>query len=95
MIDIKKQPSDGPITLIRAATCFELTEYEKKKLEKIEERAQQNKLEAIRVDGIKMPIDRETKTALIDLDLQSLAHKDKIDSNDINPDSVFFIKCEL
>ena len=98
MINIQKQ-QDKPITIIRAATGHELTEYEKKKLAKIEEGAQQNKIEAVRVDGVKMPIDPETKTVLIDLNLKdnlkNLAFKSMINSTDIDPEDLFFIKCEL
>jgi hypothetical protein len=94
MLNIQKQ-QDTPIAVIRAASGYELTEYEKKKLANIEAGAQQNTIEAIRVNGVKAPIDYETKTALIDLNLKNLAFKNTINSDDIDPDALFFIKCEL
>ena len=93
MIKIQKQQKEGPITVIRAASGNELTNYEKQKLSGIEENAQQNKIEAIKVNGKRAPIDADTKTA--QLDLGGLAFKSAITQNDLATDELFFIKCEL
>ena len=45
-----KRPEEKPIIVIRTATPHELSTYEKWKLENIEEGAQVNKLEMIRVE---------------------------------------------
>jgi hypothetical protein len=95
MIDVQKQQKNKSIAVIRAATGYELSEYEKKKLEKVEEGAQKNKIESIRVDGVRVPIDSATKTALIDLNLKDLAFKSAIGPKDIDQEDTFFIKCEL
>ena len=100
MIKVQKQQQNNPLTVIRAASGNELTNYEKNKLAGIEERAQQNKIEAIRVNISDTPvankrvqIDADTKTAHIDLG--SLAFKSAITENELNSNELFFIKCEL
>lgn len=94
MINIQSK-QNTPITVIRAASGSELTEYEKKKLNTVEEYAQQNKIEIIKVDGKRATIDSETKTANINLNLKNLAFKSAITSEDVDSNSLFFIKCEL
>jgi hypothetical protein len=93
MITVKKQPQNKPIAVIRAATGNELTNYEKKKLAGIEENAQQNKINAIRVNGESVPVDHETKVA--DIKLGDLAFKSVITSDDFDTNEYIFIKCEL
>jgi len=94
MIEVQKQQqTNNSITVIRPASSKELTEFEKNKLAEIEERAQRNKIEAIRVNGERVKVDEETKTADIKLGLGDLAFKNVISSNDL--DGYFFIKCEL
>ena len=82
-----------PITLIRAASGHELSTYEKWKLSSVEEYAQQNKLEAIKVNGARVPIDPDTKTAQINLG--DLAFKSVVSPTDLNEDALFFINCAL
>ena len=92
MIKIQTQEST-PITVIRAASGSELTEYEKKKLASIEELAQQNKIEAIKVNGKRATIDPETKVAQINVG--DLAFKSTVSPRDIDTGELFFIRCSL
>lgn len=92
MIKVQKQ-QNNPITVIRAASGNELSNYEKQKLASIEEKAQQNKLEAFKVNGTRVPIDPETKTA--NLKVGDLAFKNTVNSNDIDSNELFFIRCSL
>ena len=92
MIDIRK-PAQKPIVVIRAASGYELSNYEKRKLATIEDNAQENKIEVIKINDRVLPIDVENKEVRIDLG--KLAEKDKITSNEISQEDLFFIKCEL
>ena len=92
MIKIQTQ-ENNPITVIRAATGNELTDYEKKKLADIEELAQKNKLEVIKINGKRVDIDKETKTAQIAVG--DLAFKSTVSPDDLDGNKWFFIKCEL
>ena len=89
-----KRPEEKPIIVIRTATPHELSTYEKWKLENIEEGAQVNKLEMIRVET---PSKKEAyasidnKTARIELG--ELALKSKITAEDISPEELFLIEC--
>ena len=91
-----KRPEEKPIVVIRTATPHELSNYEKWKLENIEEGAQVNKLEMIRVET---PSKKEAfssienKTARIELG--ELALKSKVTSEDISPEELFLIECSL
>jgi hypothetical protein len=93
MIKVQKQQKNNPITVIRAASGNELTNYEKQKLASIEENAQENKIEVISVNGQRATIDPETKIAQISLG--SLAFKNTISSNDFDNNELFFIRCDL
>lgn len=93
MIKIQKQQST-PLTVVRAATANELSEYEKTKLASVEEKAQQNKIEAIEVDGKRAKINKETKTATVDLGLGNLAFR-KVAKHKLDTDDLLFIKCEI
>ena len=93
MIKVQKQQQTGPVTVIRAASGNELTNYEKKKLASIEENAQENKIEAIRVNGTRAAIDPDTKIA--DITLGNLVFKNTITQDDLDPNECFFIRCEL
>ena len=93
MIKIQKQQQNAPLTVIRAASGNELTNYEKKKLATIEDNAQQNKIESIKVNGKRAVIDPDTKAAHIELG--GLAFKSAITSSELDTDELFFIKCEL
>jgi hypothetical protein len=92
MIKVQKQQQNAPVTVIRAATGNELTNYEKKKLANIEENAERNVIEAIRINGTRATVD-ENKVA--DFKLGTLVFKDNISQSDINPNEYFFIRCEL
>jgi hypothetical protein len=91
-----RRPKEKPIVVIRTATPHELSSYEKWKLENIEEGAQVNKLEMIKVVT---PSKKDTfasienKTAKIELG--DLALKNKVTSKDISPEELFLIECAL
>jgi hypothetical protein len=91
-----KRPEEKPIVVIRTATPHELSNYEKWKLEHIEEGAQVNKLEMIRVETPSKKeafASIENKTAKIELG--DLALKNKVTSKDISPEELFLIECAL
>lgn len=92
MIEIKK-PVEKPIVIIRSATGNELTNYEKRKLANIEDNAQENRIEAIKVNGQKLPIDPENKE--VSLNLGKIAFKSAITPEDMTSEELFLIKCEL
>lgn len=83
---------ERPMVLIRAATGYELTKYERYKLANIEEEAQVNKLESISVNGVPITID-SAKNA--DIELGNLAFKSEVEPEDVSLQELFFIKCEL
>ena len=91
-----RRPEKKPIVVIRTATPHELSNYEKWKLENIEEGAQVNKLETVRVvtpSNKEAFASIENKTAR--LELGELALKTKITSEDISPEELFLIECTL
>lgn len=92
MIEIRK-PTQKPIVVIRAATGNELSNYEKRKLANIEDNAQENKIEVIRVNNQRLQIDPINKE--VKIDLGNLAFKSKVTPEDLSADELFFIKCEL
>lgn len=92
MFDVRK-PSKKPIVVIRAATGNELSNYEKRKLANIEDNAQENKIEVIRVNDQRLQVDPINKEVRIDLG--NLAFKSKVTPGDLSADELFFIKCEL
>lgn len=92
MFDVRK-PTKKPIVVIRAATGNELSNYEKRKLANIEDNAQENKIEVIRVNNQQLQIDPINKEVRIDLG--NLAFRSKVTPNDLSADELFFIKCEL
>lgn len=92
MIEIRK-PTKKPVVVIRAATGNELSNYEKRKLANIEENAQENKIEVIRLNDQRLQIDPINKE--VKIDLGGLAFKSKVTPNEISADELFFIKCEL
>ena len=95
MFEIRR-PEEKPIVVIRTATPHELSNYEKWKLENIEEGAQVNKLEVIRIET---PSKKEAfssienKTAIIELG--ELALKSEITPENISPEELFLIECAL
>ena len=91
-----KRPEEKSIVVIRTATPQELSNYEKWKLENIEEGAQVNKLEMIRVETPSkkeafVSIDNKTAT----IELGELAVKDKITAKEISTEELFLIECAL
>ena len=92
MFDLQR-PKQKPMVIIRAATGNELSNYEKRKLANIEERAQENKIEVIRVNDKRLPIDPLNKE--VKIELGELASQDKVKPDDISTQDLFFIKCEL
>jgi hypothetical protein len=92
MFDVRK-PKQKPIVVIRAATGHELSNYEKRKLANIEENAQENKIEVIRVNNQVLKIDPLNKE--VKIDLGDLAFKQKVTPAEISSEDLFFIKCEL
>ena len=92
MFDVRK-PNQKPIVIIRAATGSELSSYEKHKLANIEENAQENKIEVIKINNQKLQIDPLNKEVRIELG--NLAFKQKVAPEDMSADELFFIKCEL
>ena len=93
MIKIQNQQKAKTATVIRTASERELSEYEKNKLASIEECAQQNKLEAIRINGNRIQIDSDTKTA--NINVGDLAFKSVVSSDDLDSGELFFIRCSL
>lgn len=91
-----KRPEEKPIVVIRTASPQELSNYEKWKLENIEEGAQVNKLEMIRVET---PSKKEAFASIQDkvakIELGELALKDKITAKDISLEEMFLIECAL
>ena len=92
MLKIQKQQNTA-VSPIRSATARELSNYEKNKLANIEEQAQQNKLEVIRLNGNRVPIDPETKSA--NIKVGDLAFKSTVAPSDLNSSELFFIRCSL
>jgi hypothetical protein len=95
MFEVKKR-EEKPIVVIRTATPHELSKYEKWKLENIEEGAQVNKLEMVRVmtpSKKEAFASIENKTAQIELG--ELALKNRITPEDISPEELFLIECAL
>ncbi len=91
-----KRPEEKSIVVIRTATPQELSNYEKWKLENIEEGAQVNKLEMIRVETPSKKdafVSIENKTAKIELG--ELALKSKITAEEVSPEELFLIECVL
>ena len=75
--DIPKH-KQNPITLIRTASSHELSSYEKAKLANIEEDAQENKIESIKINDKRLQIDADNKE--VNITLGELAFRDNIDT---------------
>lgn len=93
MIKIQKQQQPVPTSTIRTASEAEISKYEKDKLASIEEHAQQNRIEVIRLNGARVPIDRDTKT--VNINVGDMAFKSTITSEDVDNNELFFIRCSL
>ena len=92
MFDVKKS-RQKPIVVIRSASGYELSMYEKRKLASIEENAQENRIESIRVNDKRLPVDGINKEVVINLG--DLANKDTIGPKELSPNELFLINCEL
>jgi hypothetical protein len=92
MLEIKR-PTHKPVVVIRAASGHELSNYEKNKLANIEENAQVNKIESIRINGKRVQIDAAEKEARINVG--SLAFKNEVTPKELSSSELFFITCEL
>jgi hypothetical protein len=92
MIEIRK-PVQKPIVVIRAATGNELSNYEKRKLANIEDNAQENKIEVIRLNGKRLEIDPLNKE--VEINLGVLSTKDEVTPDELSDDDLFWIKCEI
>ena len=92
MIDIRK-PNKNSVVVIRAATGNELSNYEKRKLANIEDNAQVNKIEVIKVNNKVLQIDPMNKE--VKIDLGNLAFKSSVGPKELSSEELFFIKCEL
>jgi predicted metalloprotease with PDZ domain len=88
-----RKPKEKPAVLIRSASGHELSEYEKNKLANIEDNAQENKIESIKLNDQRLQIDKVNKEVTINLG--DLAFKSKITAEDLDTNEIFFIKCEL
>ena len=95
MFEVKRSEKK-PITIIRTATPHELSTYEKWKIENIEEGAQVNKLEMIKIDT---PTKKEVYASIEDktakLELGDLALKNRIAPDDVSLEELFIIQCAL
>lgn len=95
MFEIRRQ-EESPITVIRAASAYELSNYEKQKLTNIEDGAQVNVLEMVKIETPSKKeayANIENKTAKIALG--ELAIKNEITSEDISSEELFLIECSL
>ena len=93
MIKLQAQQNRTPTSIIRPVSEREMLDHEKRKLASIEENAQQNKLEVIRINGNRVPIDSDTKTA--NIKVGDLAFKSVITESDLDSKELFFIRCSL
>lgn len=92
--DVRK-PNTKPLVVIRAASAHELSTYEKYKLQNIEENAQENKIELIKLDinGKHLPTSISNKEVVIELG--ELALQNKISPRELSSEELFFINCTL
>lgn len=91
-----RRPKKKPIVVIRTATPQELSDYEKWKIKNIEEGAQVNKIEAVRI----MTSSNKEVFASIDdkiatIELGDIALKSKVAPEDLSPEELFLIECSL
>jgi len=92
MLEIRR-PEKKPVVVIRAASGHELSTYEKRKLSQIDDKAQENKIEVIKLNGKQLQIDAENKEVCIDVG--ELAFKDAVKPDDLSANDLFLIKCAL
>jgi ABC-type Zn uptake system ZnuABC Zn-binding protein ZnuA len=94
MFDVNK-PKQKPTAIIRSATAGELSEYQKRKLDGIEENAQENKIEMVNlsVDGAARRLEPVNKE--ITIDVGKLATKSTITPADVASEELFYITCDI
>ena len=92
MIEIRR-PEKKSVVVIRAASGNELSNYEKRKLSQIEDKAHENKIEVIKLNGNQLQIDAENKEVRIDVG--ELAFRDSVKPDDLSASDLFLIKCAL
>lgn len=91
-----KRPEEKPVIVIRAATPQEFSNYEKWKLGNIEEGAQVNKLEMIKVETpSKKEVFASVDNKIAKIELGELSLKSKVAPEDISPKELFIIECAL
>jgi hypothetical protein len=92
--DVRK-PNKNPVVVIRSASAHELSNYEKFKLQNIEENAQENKIEMIKLDinGKKVHTSISNKEAVIELG--ELALHNEVVPSVLSKDELFIIDCAL
>jgi hypothetical protein len=88
-------PKNKSVVVIRTASAHELTNYEKHKLKTIEENAQENKIESIKlnINGKELFAGIANKEAVIHIG--DLALRNQISPADIDTNETFFINCAL
>ena len=95
MFEVKKSAKKS-IIVIRTATPKELSNYEKWKLRNVEEGAQVNKFETIKIET---PSKKEAfctiENKVAKIELGDLALKDRITPEEISPEDLFLIECAL
>lgn len=91
MFDVQR-PEPIRTAVIRAASSYELSEYERNKLAGIEENAQENKLEFVSLNGRRLPVDSTNKE--VNIELGTMAMQDEI-TPDLVSEDTFFIQCAL
>ena len=92
MFELHK-PEKTPVVLIRAASGFELSAADRRKLDSIEENAQENTIEAISLNGDLLQINHETKEVAITLNDLALPGN-KITPDDFSDEHTFIFSCE-
>jgi hypothetical protein len=90
-----RKPKTTPLVVIRSASAHELSNYEKYKLQNIEENAQENKIENIKlnVNGTNYATSISNKEVVIELG--ELALQNKVSPNELSAEDLFFINCTL
>lgn len=56
MLEIKR-PAQKPVVIVRTATRYELSKYEKDKLANTKDNDQENKIDLIKINGQQLQID--------------------------------------
>ena len=92
MFDVNKS-TQKPAVIIRTASGYELSEYEKNKLAKLDSNAQENKIEIININGKRQQINPETKE--VNIELGELAFRNVVTPDSLATNKLFFIRCEL